>query len=336
MKGALKLLFIVALLFTGCRHKEFCEFHPHEVAIRVVFDWMDAPEANPKGMCVYFYPVDGGVSTRFDFNNRDGGTVHLRVGEYRILCFNNDTEAIHFYNDDYFDSHGVFTRAGHVLEPLYGNLASYDQNVSNTSGERVVITPDMIWGCSAVDVRIEDTQVRYSNVSPNPLSRHGYPVVSNDQIITLYPHEMVCTYTYEVRNVKNLKHLAKISGTLSGMSGRMTLSTEELDRECVTLPFEAHSDGVSKVTGKFYTFGHHADNSDPHNMCFYVVMDDGAKFYFAGGDNLNVTKQVHEAPDYRHVHLIIDGLELPQAIENGNGYNPIVDDWEEVKQDIVM
>ena len=93
-------------------------------------------------------------------------------------------------------------------------------------------------------------------------------------MITLFPHELVCTYTYEVRNVTNLKHMTQMCGSISGMSGVLTFSTEELGRECVTLPFEAHADGESTVVGKFYTFGHHTENPDPHKMVFYVVMDE--------------------------------------------------------------
>ena len=341
MKSLCRLLrmafgWIVALLVAGCNHKELCEFHPHEISIRVLFDWIDAPDADPRGMCVCFYPLDGGLPTRFDFPNRTGGTVPLRVGNYRILCFNNDTEANLFYNAHQFDTYGVYTREGSVLEPIYGNSPSYNPRVEGIGEERVVITPDRMWGCSAVDVEVNDHSVRYTCVPQNAHARAGYPVVSNEQVIVLYPHEMVCTYTYEVRNVSNLKHVVDICGTISGMAGEMTLASETLSTESVTLPFAAFSDGVSTLTGQFYTFGHHAENPDPHTMTFYVVMDDGTKLCYTGGKNLDVTQQVHEAPDFRHVHLIIDGLDLPQPIENGHGFRPDVDDWGVVEEDIIM
>ena len=346
----LLLLFTGSLssLLVGCNHKELCEFHPHEVSVRVLFDWIEAPEANPKGMCVYFYPLDGGTGKRVDFPNRVGGKVTLRVGNYRILCFNNDTEANIFFNSHSFDTHGVYTREGNVLEPIYGNSPHFNPRAGGLDGERVVITPDMMWGCSAVDVMIADDMIRYTCVPQSALpransqqnlstdSRAGYPITTKEQVITLYPHEMVCTYTYEVRNVSNLKHVVDICGTLSGMSGEMTLATEALNREPVTLPFASVSDGVSTLTGQFYTFGHHEENPMPHTMTFYVVMDDGSKLCYTGGKNLDVTQQVHEAPDFRHVHLIIDGLDLPQPIENGHGFKPDVDDWGVVEEDIIM
>lgn len=327
-------LLAALLLCTACEHKELCYQHPHVVTLKVEFDWRDAPEASPAGMCVYFYPLEGGGARRFDFNNMRGGEVELTVGKYVALCYNNDTEVAQFYNTDDYLTHGVFTREGNPLEPIYGNAASYAPRAKGTEDERVVICPDMMWGCNATEIEVSDEGVSYVCV---PWDEAGETVPTFDeQVITFYPHELVCTYTYEVRNVTNLKHMTQMCGTLSGMSGVLTLSSEELGRECVTLPFESVSDGVSTVTGKFYTFGHHAENPDPHRMVFYVVMDDGGKYCYKDGDKLDVTTQVHEAPDQRHVHIIIDGLDLPQPIENGHGFDPSVDDWEVVEEEIEL
>lgn len=309
-------LLAILLLLPCCVHKELCWDHPHTMSVKVEFDWRDAPGADPDGMCVYFYPVGGGSGYRFDFKGTEGGEVNLTVGEYLVLCYNNDTEAVQFYNTDDFATHGGFTREGNPLEPMYGNAASYSvPKADGAEDERVVICPDMLWGSSDTEVEIVDKA---------------------ENVVTLYPHEMVCTYTYEVRNVKNLEHLQQMSGTLSGMSGMLTFSSEELDDECVTIPFGASSDGVSRVTGEFYTFGHHPENEEPHNMVFYAVMDDGKKYCFKGADNLDVTSQIHEAPDQRHVHIIIDGLDLPEPIEGESGFDPSIDDWEVVEVEIEM
>ena len=335
MMRRLFYLLTALLVFTSCEHKELCYYHPHAAKVRVEFDWRDAPQADPDGMCVYFYPIEGGGGYRFDFSNAIGGEVDLRVGKYLVLCYNNDTEAVEFYNTDDFWTHGIYTREGSVLEPIYGNGANYAPRSRGTEDERVVICPDMMWGCTATEVEITDSGISYV-LAPYEDGMEPVPVESEEYVIKLYPHELVCTYTYEVRNVKNLKHMTQMSGTISGMAGRMTLSSEELDDECVTLPFGAQSDGKSTVTGMFYTFGHNTANPDPHKMVFYVVMDDGAKYCYKDSENLDVTMQVHNAPDYRHVHLIIDGLDLPQPIENGSGFDPSVDDWEVVEEEIKL
>ena len=80
MKFSLFSRFLLAsliLLLAGCNHKEFCYKHPHSARVKVVFDWRDAPDANPDGMCVFFYPEDGGEYRRYDFNNTTGGEIEL-------------------------------------------------------------------------------------------------------------------------------------------------------------------------------------------------------------------------------------------------------------------
>lgn len=306
----------VASLLCSCEHKELCYQHPHVKNISVTFDWQDAPEAQPKGMCVFFYPTNGNGVQRFDFKGMSGGEVELRAGTYRVMCYNNDTESLLFHNTDDFDAHTGYTREGNVLEPIYGNGAKYAPRVEGSEHERVVITPDMMWGCTATEVEVTDA----------------------GQVITLYPHEMICTYSCEMRNVTNLKHATQMCGTLSGMSPSMLLGSEALGTECVTIPFEAVSDGVSTIMGKFYTFGHHEENNDPHHMTFYMVMDDGQKYAYGtdASERFNVTGQIHTAADPKHVHIVIDGLDLPQPIENGNGFDVSVDDWTIIEDYIIL
>ena len=71
-------LLMMTELLSSCEHKDLCYHHPHQVRLRVVFDWMDAPDAAPDGMTIYFYPTDvvEGQSAdpyRFDFVGREGG-----------------------------------------------------------------------------------------------------------------------------------------------------------------------------------------------------------------------------------------------------------------------
>ncbi len=333
------MLLLAALVSASCVHKELCYHHPHQTKIRLEFDWRYAPDADPAGMCVFFYPVSGGAPVRMDFRGREGGEIYLTVGEYRILCYNNDTESVLFANTNNADSHLAYTREGDVLEPVYGNgyKSSKVPKPVEAADERVVITPDMIWGCSAVDVSITESKVVYTRVAPDSKAE-SVAIENNEQVIILYPHEMLCNYTYEVRNIKYLKHVTQVCGSLSGMAGMMILTEERLGKECVTLPFAGISDGESKITGQFYTFGHHEDNDKAHRMVFYVWMDDGRKFVYGSESEgkFNVTEQIHNAPDRKRVHIIIDGLDLPKPIENGGGYKPSVDGWGEVHEDIIM
>ena len=59
-------LTLLAIALCGCRHK--C-FHSSDEFERVLvnFDLTECPDANPSGMALIFFPVDGGSPWRFDF-----------------------------------------------------------------------------------------------------------------------------------------------------------------------------------------------------------------------------------------------------------------------------
>ena len=195
----------------------------------------------------------------------------------------------------------------------------------------------MMWAATALNVSVKGSGVSYVCIPEE--DKGDYQFIENqEQIITLYPRQIVCHYSYEIKNVTNLKHVAMMCGSLSSMSGSHTFSSGELGSECITLPVPASFDrdkGI--ITGEFYTFGHHEDNTEHHRMLLYVIMDDNSKYYFGSEDaKFDVTEQIHAAPNRLRVHYIIDGLDLPQAIENGHGFSPSVDDWETIYEDIIM
>lgn len=339
MKGFnIILAALIALCVSSCNHKDLCYNHSHTTKIWVAYDWSNADEASPAGMCVYFYSQDeAGKYYRFDFKGRDGGEIEIPAGRYNLITYNNDTELAQFYGVQNYADHEAYTRRGDLLEPMYGNGVKTSATTDNE--EPVVITPDALWGCHATEVVITEHGVSYIHESmwtrAGGSSETDTYTENGDQIITLYPHDMLCHYTYEVRNVENAEHISRISAAISGMSGSMNLSTEKLNTQQVTLPLEAQANaGAKTVTGRFLTFGNSPDQTARQKMSFYVVMDDGSKYSFKSADNLDVTDQVQTAPDRRHVHIIIDGLKLPQPLDTGNGYDPTVDDWDVVEEDL--
>lgn len=335
---------------SSCEHKDLCYHHPHGVKLRVQYDWKNVPEALVKGMTIYFYPEDGGHYIRFNFSNIQGGYIELSEGTYNVVTYNNDTEGLMFGNVADYESHNIYTREGDLFEPIYGSAASSTPRAAGSEKERVVITPDMMWGCVVTKVVVAETGVKYTHETITGAMDAPQLKVENtseDKILTFYPEEFMCYYTYEIRNVENMDQAAQMCASLSGMSGGLTFSSNELFKECVTLPFSAKLNQESHtITGEFYTFGHHEDNTAPHRMILYVWMTNGDKFYFGGSvpdesksdeeDKFDVTNQIHNAPDKRRVHIIIDGLVIPKPIQNGSGYNPSVDDWMNEYHDIYM
>ncbi|WP_195564951.1 DUF5119 domain-containing protein, partial [Bacteroides xylanisolvens] len=81
---------------TACEHKDLCYDHPHFATVRVVFDWTKISNHDkPEGMRVVFYPTDDESNTWiFDFPGGEDGEVELPENDYRVICFNYDTDGM--------------------------------------------------------------------------------------------------------------------------------------------------------------------------------------------------------------------------------------------------
>lgn len=343
MKNTMKYLLSGAAalsLLSGCQHKELCYDHAHTTFVDVVFDWNYAPDAEAndevENMCLWFYPVDDAGNKTGDpiyrkLSGMKGGRIDIPTGRYLVLYYNSDYEAVQFAGTDWFYSHVCYTREGDLFESVHGNAASYGApRAEGTEDEPVVITPDKMWGDNAMNVEITDSGLSYWFVRDGETE---VTTVSNaENRFTLMPHEQTCDYTFEIRNVENLKYVTQVSASLSGMSRAEFCAEERLSEVPATLSLGAVSDGVSTITGAFQTFGHHRNNREPHVLTVYVWLEDGSKWYYTN----DVTEQIENAADRRNVHIVIDGLSLPKPIENGSGMHPDVDDWQDVEVDLEM
>lgn len=330
------LVALIALPFASCEHKDLCYHHPHTVKIKVNFDWQYAPEANPEGMCLFFYPEGGGECRRFDLSNT-GGEIEINVGKYHVITYNNDTDGVEFIGTSGFDSHTLCTREGGIFESVFGRTEySKAPRAEGTEDERVVITPDMMWGCTAQYVEISDAGTEFEHeVIDSSMKGPQLVIDSEDEYeFTFYPEELMCLYSYEVRNVKNLKYYTRLCAALSSMSGTLKPATRELGTEYVTLPLESNEKDGNMIVGEFFTFGHHPELDRNHNFHMYLWDTNGDGYCRI----IDVTDQVHNAPNPRRVHIVIDGenMNLPEPITNGGGFNAEVDDWDVINSDIYM
>lgn len=321
LAAKLSLLAIFTLSLFSCRYKGF-EYRTPVGRLKVVFDWKNAPKADPSSMNIYFFPIEEEsksseeISSRrpvhYELPGRDGGFVRLAVGKYKVFCFNNDSEVFHYRNTDSFDDFELYAGLTYTLSPmgLQVNVAS-----ALDKEQPARILPDRLWYDKLPMIEVE-------------VSRD-----ENDlQIITLYPYDKLCRYTVEVRNVKNLSSVYNLSGTLSSMSSSFYPGLDEISTTPTVLPFSCNSDRVSTIKGKFLTLGNIPVNNVKHILTIYMKLADGRNFY----QNVDVTSQVVNAPDRKNVYILVDGLELPKPIEGEGAFKPSVEDWGEVIEHIKM
>ena len=301
---------------SSCEHKELCYDHPHPAEVRVVFDWQKAPGATPESMCAYFLPASGEQALRYDFANRTGGTIRTRQGAHGAFCLNSDAEGV-FFRDG--ESSFELTTGNAPVVSGFMSLGTRAPRARGTEAERVALAPDTLWS-DHLEERVH-------------LTERGNTIV-------FYPELSVCTYTVEIRSVKNLKYVTELSGTLSGLAGGLHAERNEVSGELVTVPFplslpEERSERVA-IEGSFLTFGHHPgashESTHKHTVMIYAMLLDGTRWYYEE----DVTSQVPADGNPRRVRIVIDELPLPKPIVNGGGFQPEVDEWQQVDIELEM
>lgn len=307
--------FVALLALSACNHKELCYDHTHTVTVKVVFDWQNAPSATPQTMSLYLFPSDGSEPVRYEFTDRNGGSIRVPFGTYDAVCLNSDTENIEYANTGAQSTFEVTTLTTTLLNSLSTlNVRSETApRAAGTEEERVARTPDPLWTDHDEDIVLRLTE--------------------DEQTITLYPVQSYCNYTLEIRNAENLKYTYGLDGSLASMAGGWLPGLATLTTERVTLPLElVIEDDLATVTGAWTTFGHCPDTDATHSLIVYAVLSDGNKYSYT----YDVTEQIHTAADPYNVHIVLDGLPLPKPIENGGGLHPSVDDWQSEEIDIEM
>ena len=330
MRKLFQTICIVMIAGTmSCEHKELCYHHAHLATVRVEFDWRDAPDADPAGMCIWFYPVDSDEApTRVDIVGKEGGYVTVTRGKYNIIAYNNDNETTYFNRCNDFSTLEVTSFSGGLFEPL--GYSGYPAS----RGEPVTTCPEVMWICTSVDVKISESGVSYICVPESEKEDYiGLPIERSELVITLFPHDVVSTYTFEIHGVEGREDIYQVSGSLSSMSPSLTLHDESQGEELVTLPFGVESDDfAAPMTGGFLTFGCNKDCHDSHSFLLYVWRTDGTRWYY----NIDVTEQIRTAANPRRIHMVIECTMEPETFDFEEGSDVDIDGWNSEDHDLPM
>lgn len=311
---------IAAVALSGCRHKDIDFDVDNRCEIYVDFDWRNAPDANPESMLAYFYPIGGGAPLLYTFSDPTGGRISIPYGYYNGIGINGDnTEWARMRGTEDPDLFEVYTHDAASLQ-AYGLVSRAVPRAEGTEQERMACTPGMLWSD------------RQDNIA---LDAKSIADAGGVKIITYYPDEAVCHYTVDVLDIEHSEYLRglEVDATLSGMAEGYLHGKRSATDVAVTMPFTLKSanDG-QQLHAEFLTFGECASTAHKHILTIYLILTDGTQWY----RTYDVTDQVSSAPDPRHVHIVVRGLDLPKPIEGGSGFIPDVNDWNDVNINLPM
>lgn len=305
------LLLAAGLTFLGsCDHKDLGLEEATKGRLKVEFDWQKAPEADPTSMAVYFYDPTGGNPLRYIFQNKTGGYIRIPTGIYDGVSMNADlTDWAVVSGTDRIGEIEVSTTDAPALAVTGFSTPNLPRHEAAQT-ERFANTPGMLWAH------------RLDNIET--------PKDDQDKTMTFYPEEKICHYTIDVYDSGNVSLFPEggIDATLSGMSEGYLTGSDSPHETKVTHPVVLRPDTENNsLHAEFLTFGE-PPSKPSHYVTIYIVKNDGKKW----SCNVDVTKQVREASDPHHVHIVLRGLDLPQPLTGGGGMDldPDVEEWETV------
>lgn len=305
-------------VFSSCRHKDIDFDEVPMNSVKIMFDWSQSPQAFPASMQVwlYFIPEESPDSTlRFDFPNRIGGEVSIPYGHFSGLTLNSDnTNWAHFRNTEDIEQFEIYTHESTSL-PSSGLKTRALPRAREAEEETMVEAPGMVWSArnDAMSLQREE----------------------KTKTFIFYPKEIVCHYTVDVFDVANLSAIegTAVDATLSGMAGGFLHGKEQPTDTRNTIPFILNKEpATNSLHGEFLTFGESPVTKNPHKLAIYTVMEDGQKYLFT----FDVSSQIYDAGDPKHVRIVVRGLSLPTPIIGDGGFSPDVSDWESVEIDLPM
>lgn len=302
------LLFLTALFTAGCHHKDLVYGSAETKVIDVVFDWSDDPDADPQSMALYLYPIDGGSPLRYEFSGKTGGSIRVPFGTYDALCINSDnTDWVHLSSTDkrytFNINDGELSEVSEQDESEYAAL--YRRCGESLDGNKVYENPRGLWTGS-----VDSFQVIASPVN---------------QTLTIVPEDALRYYTVDIIDVEGLDDDGSgIPAMLGGMSDGIDALTRSSSTNLVSYPFilQQVTRAGNALHAEFTTFGEDFQSHPAHNLWAMVKLPDGTWKV----QSTDVTEQVHQAADSRHVHIVIQGMSIPHS--GSGGLTADVNDWD--------
>lgn len=217
--------------------------------INVVFDWSHAQMAHPDGMTLYFYALDqNSLNWRFDIAGRDGGTVELPSGRYRMLTVNNDLPGVIYSGSD-----------------GYSTLSA----TARSSGSGIAPT-GMVYAANITYLEVTPCGITYRN-------GEGAVKECPANVLRCTPDSIATVYDITVDDIKGLNHVQSATLTLRGIATSKAIASRQCDGNANLSAtadiYTAHRGSFHAVTTGLGT----SQNTDSITLAVTVARTDGKR-----------------------------------------------------------
>lgn len=325
MRNAVKYFVaaIALLLASSCERRPLIELE--ECKYNIVFDYKrdivnDRIEQLPEIMRVLFFNSESESFMQSDFLPQQGGEVVITPLTYNIITYNFNTESTIINNyTDYLAieattnqiSEYELAKVKYALQTREDIRQSKFFKTKGESEDRVLNQPDYLFHKTKESVKLQ-----YSE--------------DVEQTIKLETTSIVEKWIVEIKSVIGAEYLSEASMIISGAVPSVKLATREKASEKISLIFDLNINETTGILhGEFKTFGMHPlDETDPQLLTVILIDKLGKQYHL----HYKLTKEIFFPKEQKL--SIIDDIKITPP--EGGGFDPEVDDWDDIETDIII
>lgn len=331
------LLLVCTLLAGACQRRPFSSRNTGvnlvlTINTRIV-NQVDV--AVPANMRVGMYSPDNYSLRYADFVGPEGGYINPEPGTYDILVYNFETESTILRGEDDFLKAEAYTNeiSPYLKGQLKGLLeqrrklrqerlaaSSVSETAATDDEERVVYEPDHLFVG-----RVKGQDI------PQLLLEEG----DREIVIEVDATSIVETWKIEIKGVQGAEYISSISAVISGQAASTYLYSGEDSDESVSVYFtmqtnRARTSDEGMIMGSFNTFGKKPGVESELSLDMSIT-DSGGNTYDLHYD---LTSDFQDNPE--RVIVIEDDISIDPPSSGGGGFDPSVEDWDNVTSEIEL
>ena len=336
----LAFLIAVAAMAVSCQRRPFVEWNTLvDLKIQVNAEIVNSPELPTiENMRLGMYHTVTGDIQHTDFVSPEGGKISPKPGEYHMIVYNFGTESTRIRNEDNYDEIEAYTsevsaflksqlsnfltkramekaereRAKAEAESRNGTKSEPETSAPSDE-EKIVYEPDHLFVGHAQSLEI-------------PALMEGEETVITVEVDA---ESIVETWEIVLDNIEGLEHMRSAVAIISGQAESHFIGRREDSEGVVSIYFEMSKDEENgRIVGKFNTFGKHPGEQSVLSLDVNVTDVNGGEQHY----HFDVDSDFMDNPGMDIT------IEEPVVIEKpkneGGGFLPTVDDWDEVRTEI--
>ena len=345
------LALCILLLAGACQRRPFAE-NRSKISLNLEINTNiinHVQEELPENMRVDLYDPETAQLVYTDYVGPHGGYIHPVPGVYDMIVYSIGTESTIVRNEYDFNEIEAYTNevSAFIKSQLSQFLTKRTKAARERAAKKYAMMMQQKQQSEDIDIDTKDPEgyVEEPVVNePDHIFIGWYhnmevPVIyESDGDVEIYVevdvHTIVETWQVEVKNIEGAEWIGSIASLISGQKGSVHMGPNVHSEKVVSVLFDMklvdNEDGSKSLKGKFNTFGIHPENIAGSYLDLNIK-DTG------GQDNMfhyDVTEQFFDNEE-RYI-LVEEKLTIEEPKVEGGGFQPVVDEWDEVHTDIIL